>query len=100
MLNGFALFYKDKDGYECPIRSDFLIVQIYASERQAIRGLADTKERIDNLLNPVKEIKLVRKGIFGPKVPEHIERPVLPDYVQHDLRQQFNTAFVKAVRVI
>lgn len=97
MTSGYALYYKDPDGFDEPLYKLGLIT-IYPNIHRAERALKELLIEIDNDLNPIKEYKVERKGFFGKTVTE-VPKPQMPEYARNHMIRVKKTAFVKAVKM-
>lgn len=98
MTTGYALYYKDPEGFDEPLCKLGLIT-IYPNVHRAERALKELFAEIDNDLNPIKEFRTVKKGLFGTKTVEEIPKLQLPEYVRTHMIRVKKTAFVKAVKM-
>ncbi|AXF40594.1 hypothetical protein HYQ09_gp021 [Acinetobacter phage vB_AbaM_Konradin] len=97
MISGYAVFYKDKDGFDEAL-SELGVIKIFPNERSATLGMREYADKITNILNPTKEFKAERK-LFGIKTVKEIERPEVPAYARELMTRQLKTMFVKQVKV-
>ncbi|WJJ54659.1 hypothetical protein [Acinetobacter phage AB1I1M-1] len=97
MVNGFAVYYKDKDGFELPL-TEYGVFSIYHTELKAKEFMQESADKISEILHPTKKFKATR-NMFGAKKVEEIKPPVLPQYARDELIRQLKTLFVKKVTV-
>ncbi len=98
---GFAVYYKDKDGFEMPI-TEFGIASVFFNESRANKHLEDVKKDLTDLLNPKIE-QNTRRPIMHWLYPQIKKEP--PVYTLDPVRvelinRQLKTVFVKRVQML
>lgn len=95
---GYAIFYKDKDGFELPL-TEYGEFVVYPNETKAKPALERLKTTLSDLLNPRITYRTVRKGFFKKEV-EEIKPPYMPQWQRENLELQLKTIFIKRVGVV
>lgn len=95
IVSGWALFVKDKDGFEQPLY-EYGNIMVYPNEHQATSAKTKKLGEINDILEPRIDINS-RKNLFGFKVNTE-KPPALSEGVRRELIQQRNTLFVRQVK--
>lgn len=98
MNNNYGIFFRDKDGYELILSDEFGKILAYSNYDLAEKELALYKEKLYNALYPKMSYRKVKKFFKTTLVP--VEPIRLPQWKFDLYKQQYNTIFLKTVKIV
>lgn len=94
---GYAIYYKDKDGFDQPIADESGAFLIFTTENRAKEVLVDKKEKAYKQWRPDPEV--ITEGMLWWKKSYNVPSKISP--VETALgRQIYNTIGIKKVKVV
>lgn len=98
MNYGYALYYKDKEGYELPYIDKNEVINVFLNKGQADSYMVFKTNMIDGLIKPARTVHYTGFWIWRKEhvnVHQRVHGPELDFY-----KQFLNTAFIKRVKVV
>lgn len=97
-MKGYALFYKDKDGFETPL-TEFGVIEVHPNKSSIAKFECDILDKIDDLLERKKIITKTKKFMFFTTTVETYPEPLKQHQIELYTRIK-NTLFIREVAIV